>query len=130
MPVGPVPQRLSHRQPRSSGQSDRNGGEMKLNLTARAARWSAAHWKTAALAWLAFVAVAVVAGNLTGKVGLTDSEQSTGETARAESILEHAGFTQPAGESVLVQNRHASASNPAFAGTVHHVVERLRAQPQ
>ena len=40
---------------------------MKLNLTARAARWSAGHWKTATLAWIAFVAVAVGLGTVAGK---------------------------------------------------------------
>jgi hypothetical protein len=32
---------------------------MKLNVTARAARWSAAHWKTATVLWLAFAVAAV-----------------------------------------------------------------------
>ena len=32
---------------------------MKPNLAERAGRWSAAHWKTAAFGWLAFVAIAV-----------------------------------------------------------------------
>jgi uncharacterized membrane protein YdfJ with MMPL/SSD domain len=103
---------------------------MKLNLTARAARWSAAHWKTAALAWVAFVVIAVGLGTGAGKIGLKDSEESTGEAARAQSILEDAGFKEPAGESVLIQNRRAATSDPAFAATVRHVVERLRAQPQ
>jgi RND superfamily putative drug exporter len=103
---------------------------MKLNLTGRAARWSAAHWKTATLAWVAFVAIAIGVGNTVGKVGLTDSEQSTGEAARAESILQDAHFRQHAAESVLVQNLHARAPDPAFAGTVQRVVERLRRQPQ
>ena len=35
---------------------------MKLNLTARAARWSAAHWKTATLGWVLFVALAMAGG--------------------------------------------------------------------
>ena len=103
---------------------------MKLNLTGRAARWSAAHWKTAALAWIAFVVIAIAAGSAVGKVGLRNSEQSTGEAARAESVLQDAGFKQHAGESVLVQNRHATASDPAFAATVRRVVERLRARHQ
>jgi RND superfamily putative drug exporter len=103
---------------------------MKLNLTGRAARWSAAHWKTATLGWLAFVVIAIGVGNAVGKVGLTDSESSTGEAARAETILQNAGFAQPAGESVLVRNLHARASDPAFAGTVRRVVDRLQAQPQ
>src|SRR5437763_13320159 len=103
---------------------------MKLNLTARAARWSAAHWKPATLAWIAFVVLAVGLGIGAGKVGLKDSEQSTGEAARAESILQDAGFKQPAGESVLVQNTRATVSSPAFTATVRHVVERLQAQRQ
>lgn len=103
---------------------------MKLNLTARAARWSAARWKTATLAWLAFVVVAVGLGTVAGKVGLKNSEESTGEAARAELILQDAGFEQTAGESVLIQNRHASTSSPAFAATVRHVVGRLQAERQ
>jgi putative drug exporter of the RND superfamily len=76
------------------------------------------------------VVVAIGVGNAVGKVGLESSERSTGEAARAEAILQDAGFKQHAGESVLVQNRHAAASDPAFAGTVRRVVERLRAQHQ
>jgi RND superfamily putative drug exporter len=104
--------------------------KMKLNLTARAARWSAGHWKTATLAWIAFVAVAVGLGTVAGKVGLSDSEQSTGEAARAESILQDAGFKQPAGESVLIQNTHLAASDGRFAGTVRRVVAGLKAHQQ
>jgi RND superfamily putative drug exporter len=105
-------------------------GNMKLNLTGRAARWSAAHWKTATLAWLGFVVLAIAIGSAAGKVGLENSEQSTGEAARAESILQDAGFKQHAGESVLVQNLQTDASDPAFSGTVRRVVDRLGAQPQ
>ncbi len=60
----------------------------KQNLAARAGRWSAAHWKTATLGWVAFVVVAVVLGKVAGTVMLTDAEQSTGEAARAQAILQ------------------------------------------
>ena len=103
---------------------------MKMNLTARAARWSAAHWKTATLCWVVFVALAMTAGTLAGKVGLTDSENATGETARAEAMLENAGFTRPAGESVLVQSATRTADDPAFARTLHRVERRLGSLPQ
>ena len=103
---------------------------MKLNLTARAARWSAAHWKTATLCWVVFVAVAMTAGTLAGKVGLTDSENATGETARAEAMLQNAGFKRPAGESVLVQSATRTADGPAFARTLHRVERRLGSLPQ
>jgi heme transporter len=66
------------------------------NLAARAGRWSAQHWKTATGVWLAFVAVVVILGQLVGPDKLSDSEQSTGESARAQQILADAGFSTPA----------------------------------
>jgi uncharacterized membrane protein YdfJ with MMPL/SSD domain len=104
--------------------------DMKLNITARAARWSAAHWKTATLAWVAFVAVAVVVGMQAGTVLLTDAESSTGEQGRAEQMLAQAHFTRPTSESVLVQSDTLTAAEPAFATTVSKVLGRLREQPQ
>jgi RND superfamily putative drug exporter len=104
--------------------------ETKRNLAARAGRWSAAHWKTATLAWVVFVVVAVFAGALAGNVSLKDSEQGTGETARAEAILEKAGFKTPANESVLVKSGTLKASSPAFKSTVADVTAGLRTMPQ
>ena len=74
------------------------------NLAARAGRWSAAHWKTATFGWVAFVVVAVAIGYAVGIVNLTDSEQGTGETAKAQAILAQAGFKTPASESVLIKS--------------------------
>ena len=54
-----------------------------MNIAARAGRWSAEHWKTATLGWLALVACAVAVGSMAGTVKLTSSEQSIGESARA-----------------------------------------------
>ncbi len=77
-----------------------------LNLAARAGRWSAAHWKTAVAVWVAFVAVAIGVGTSVGTHKLSMSEQSTGETARAEQILASAGFKTPASEAVLVRSHN------------------------
>ena len=96
-----------------------------MNFPARAGRWSAAHWKTATFGWLALVVCAVVVGNLVGTVKLTDSEQSIGESARAQSMLTQAGFHDHAGESVLVQSRTATARDAAFRHEVSHVVAKL-----
>ncbi|HVU79093.1 MAG TPA: MMPL family transporter [Gaiellaceae bacterium] len=96
-------------------------------MTARAARWSAAHWKTATVLWLAFVAAAVVLGGMSGKKSLSEAESSNGDTARAETILAQAGFRSPAGESVLVQARHAGTPLAAETG---QVVAALRARPE
>jgi uncharacterized membrane protein YdfJ with MMPL/SSD domain len=96
-----------------------------MNFPARAGRWSAAHWKTATFGWLALVVCAVVVGNLVGTVKLTDSEQSIGESARAQSMLTQGGFKNHAGESVLVQSATGIAVDPAFRREVNHVVARL-----
>ncbi len=96
-----------------------------MNFPARAGRWSAAHWKTATFGWLALVVCAVVVGNLVGTVKLTDSEQSIGESARAQSMLTQAGFHDHAGESVLVRSRTVTARDPAFRQEVNHVVAKL-----
>ena len=100
------------------------------NLAARAGRWSAAHWKTATLAWIAFVAVAVAIGHAAGTVKLSDAEQSTGEASRAQAILQSAGFSQPAAENVLVQSRSLTVSDQAFRATITRVVARLGTLPQ
>ncbi len=78
---------------------------MHDNIAARAGRWSAAHWKTATFAWLAFVVAAVALGSIVGAKKLTDAEGSQGETARAQQILAGAGFDNSAGEQVLVRSK-------------------------
>ncbi|HXY79746.1 MAG TPA: MMPL family transporter [Gaiellaceae bacterium] len=95
------------------------------NLAARAGRWSAAHWKTATFAWIAFVVVSVAIGRAVGTVSLSDAEQSTGEAARAQAILQGAGFSQPAAENVLVQSRSLTVGDPAFRATIHRVSAQL-----
>jgi len=97
----------------------------KETFAARAAKWSASHWKTATFGWLAFVVAAIVVGSAVGSVKLTDAEQSTGESARAQQILADAGFSQPAAESVLVQSQTATTSDPSFRQTIARVVTRL-----
>jgi uncharacterized membrane protein YdfJ with MMPL/SSD domain len=101
-----------------------------LNLAARAGRWSAAHWKTAVAVWIAFVVVAIALGTAVGTHKLSSSEQSTGETARAEQILASAGFKTPASEAVLVRSRALTVADPTFRATVQGVLAKLRTMPQ
>jgi uncharacterized membrane protein YdfJ with MMPL/SSD domain len=101
-----------------------------LNLAARAGRWSAAHWKTAVAVWVAFVAVAIGLGTTAGTHKLSSSEQSTGETARAEQILASAGFKTPASEAVLVRSQTRTVADPTFRATVQGVLAKLRTMPQ
>ena len=100
------------------------------NLAARAGRWSAAHWKTATLAWVLFVVVAIAAGRAVGTVNLSDSEQATGEAARAQAILQTAGFSQPANEDVLVEGTTLRVGDPAFRATIDRVTAKLRTLPE
>ena len=84
------------------------------NLAARVGRWSAAHWKTATFGWLALVVVAFALGGQIGTKQIDPNAKGPGESGRMDKILD-AGFKQPAGESVLIQNRSLQTGTPAFA---------------
>jgi uncharacterized membrane protein YdfJ with MMPL/SSD domain len=103
---------------------------MNPNLAERAGRWSAAHCKTAIFGWLAFVAITGAVGQAVGTVKLSDAEQATGESARAETALEASGFPRTAGESVLVEDPRVSVADPRFRRTLERVVSSLRALPE
>jgi uncharacterized membrane protein YdfJ with MMPL/SSD domain len=94
------------------------------NLAARMGRWSADHWKTATFGWLAFVIVAFGLGGLAGTKSIDPNAPGPGESGRMDRILD-AGFKRPADESVLVQSRSLSATDPAFKAAVADVVARL-----
>jgi uncharacterized membrane protein YdfJ with MMPL/SSD domain len=100
---------------------------MRLNIAARAGRWSAAHWKTATFGWIAFVVLAVVLGGAVGTKTLGEGD-SPGESGRMERILEE-GFERPAEESVLVQSDSVTVEDPSFADAVDDVVAAVSAIP-
>ncbi len=83
-----------------------------MNIAYRAGRWSAGHWKTATLMWLAVVICAVIGGRMAGTVDLTNSEQGSGQSALAQKMLNESGFHNVAGEAVLVQNHRLNVSDP------------------
>ena len=101
---------------------DRRSGHS--NLAARMGRWSAAHWKTATLGWLAFVLVAFGLGGAIGMKSIDDNAPGPGESGRMDRILD-AGFQQPAGENVLVQSTTLRTSDPAFRAAITDVVAKL-----
>jgi uncharacterized membrane protein YdfJ with MMPL/SSD domain len=96
---------------------------MRLNLATRAARWSAAHWKTATFGWIAFVIAAVVIGGTIGTKQIGDDD-SPGESGRMARILDE-GFEEPAGESVLVQSDTLTVGSSAFASALGDIVDRV-----
>ncbi|HVV58550.1 MAG TPA: MMPL family transporter [Gaiellaceae bacterium] len=101
-----------------------------MNLAERAGRWSAAHWKTATIGWIVLVAAAVLIGSAVGTKSLSDAEQSTGETARAEQMLDQAHFNDPAREAVIVQSTSLNPHDPAFRRTVGSVLTALKRRPE
>jgi RND superfamily putative drug exporter len=102
----------------------------RRNIARAAGRWSARHWKTATFGWLALVIASVLVGSLLGTHSLTDSEQSNGETARAEQMLAHAGIDAPVAEAVLVQSGRVGVHAPAFQRTLRDVHATLARQAQ
>src|SRR6476620_2902633 len=97
------------------------------NLAARMGRGSADHWKTATFGWLAFVIVAFGLGGLAGMKSIDPNAPGPGESGRMDRILD-AGFKKPADESVLVQSRSLSATDPVFKAGVADVVARMSKQ--
>ncbi|MDF2750295.1 MAG: hypothetical protein K0T00_1471 [Gaiellaceae bacterium] len=93
------------------------------NLAARMGRWSADHWKTATLGWLAFVVLAFALG-MAGTKTIDPNTAGPRESGRMDRILD-AGFKRPAAESVLIQSGTLSTTDAAFTAAVDDVVARL-----
>src|SRR5262249_27853227 len=110
--------------------SQHRGGAMNLNLSARAGRWSAGHWKTAVSAWLAFCIVAVALGAVAGTRMLKQTDTAAGGAKRGEKLLGDAGSRTGAGESVPGQAKTETFAAPAFRATVTDVVRAVSALPQ
>jgi RND superfamily putative drug exporter len=102
---------------------------MKFNVAARAGRWSAGHWKTALSGWIAFCVVAVALGSVAGTKMLKDADTAAGETKTAETMLRNAGFPNRAGESVLIESKTATLSDPEFRAAVEDVDRTVSALP-
>ncbi len=101
-----------------------------MNIAARAARWSAANWKKATFGWLVFVIASAALGQAVGVIKLTESEQGSGGSARAQATLAHAGLDQSANEAVLVQSTGFTASEPTFQRVVGRVLSAVAATSQ
>jgi uncharacterized membrane protein YdfJ with MMPL/SSD domain len=106
----------------------------KLNIAARAGRWSAQHRKKAIFGWLAFVIVATAIGGALGTKTFAWQDNGPGESGRADKAIYHA-FPKHASESVLIQARadsvgsargsHGPVDSPVFRAAVADVEKRL-----
>jgi uncharacterized membrane protein YdfJ with MMPL/SSD domain len=98
------------------------------NLAARMGRWSASHWKTATLGWLALVVVAVFAGSAVGTKNLDPAKSGAGESGRVDRIAADE-FKQNVQEMVLIQSRTEVTTDPAFQHTIQDATRTLTKLP-
>ena len=98
------------------------------NIAARMGRWTAQHRNTAVLGWLAFVAIAVIAGMQVGMRMLSSSDSLAGESAVAQRILSDAGYGDTADETVLVQSSNHTVRDPQFREAVRTTVHAVSGQ--
>ncbi len=99
------------------------------NFTARIARWSAAHRRTAVLGWLAFVAVTFAIGSLAGVVKMKSQDYGNGDSRTADQMLAREFPNERAGEWVLIQSRSGRLERPALRAAVGDLVVRLSRTP-
>ena len=100
------------------------------NIAARMGRWSASHWKTAVFGWLAFVAIALVAGNMVGTKQIDDADVNVGQSHKADQILAK-GFPQadPQTEVVLIRSANQIAESPEYRAVIGQVVSAVEGNP-
>jgi uncharacterized membrane protein YdfJ with MMPL/SSD domain len=102
------------------------GGRKPAHLAARMGRWSARHRKLAIALWLAFVVGSFAIGTAVGTRELSDAEGATGESGRAERMIENAGFPEVDRESVLIQSRGRSSTSPEYTALIADVRRAVR----
>src|SRR3954452_21707016 len=94
------------------------------HYAARIAAWSSRHRKKAIWGWLGFVLVVFAVGNAAGTTAISDVDQFSGESHRAEQALDRAGM-RPVEEVVFVQSDKLTVRDPEFRAAVGEVTGRL-----
>ena len=94
------------------------------NLAARMAVWSGRHRRKAIWGWLGFVVVVFALGNMVGTTQISDVDQFSGQSHRAEVALDRAGL-RPVKEVVFVQSTKLTLKDPEFRAAVTDVTRRL-----
>jgi uncharacterized membrane protein YdfJ with MMPL/SSD domain len=98
-------------------------------IAARAGRWSARHKKTAIFGWLAFVVVALMAGNMVGTKEPSNADRYDGEARAAAKLVDDAGFSEASSEMVLVQSDTLTVKDGTFRAAVKDVEHAVSGQP-
>src|SRR3954447_5629147 len=94
------------------------------NLAARMAVWGSRHHRKAIWGWLGLVVILVALGSAVGTTQISDVDQFSGESHRAEVALHDAGL-RPVKEVVFVQSDKLTVKDPAFRAAVSQVAGRL-----
>ena len=94
------------------------------HYAARIAAWSGRHRKKAIWGWLGFVLVVFALGNAAGTTQISDVDQYSGESHRAEKALDRAGM-RPVEEVVFIQSDKLTVKDPEFRAAVGEVTGRL-----
>ena len=94
------------------------------NYAARMAAWSGRHRKKAIWGWLGFVLVVFALGNAVGTTAISDVDQFSGESHRAEQALDRAGM-RPVEEAVFLQSDKLTVRDPEFRAAVGEVTGRI-----
>jgi uncharacterized membrane protein YdfJ with MMPL/SSD domain len=81
----------------------RSTHQLQRGLAARLGAWSAEHRWKAAFLWIGLFLLMLLIGANDKK--LTSAGETSGDSAKAERLLEHGGFNRPAVEEVLLQVR-------------------------
>lgn len=100
-------------------------GSGQRNVAARMARWSVRHRGIAVVGWLVFAVAGVALAATVGTTPLTEAEMGTGESGRADQIVDESGFPDQAGEMVLVHSERHTASDPRFQAVVRDTVAAI-----
>ena len=94
------------------------------NLAARMARWSGQHRKKAFWGWLAFVFVAFAIGSAVGSQEISELDEFSGESGRAEKALDRADM-RPVEEVVFVRSDELTIDDPEFQAAVEDAVDSI-----
>jgi RND superfamily putative drug exporter len=105
--------------------------ERRENLAGRAGRWSASRWKRTTVLWFVITLGAMALGSQIGLNKVGDSHSGSGETARAQAMLDRAHFVAPANEIVLVQSRSAQQlyGQESYTSAIASLVQTLSQTP-
>ena len=96
-------------------------------LAAAVGGWSARHRKTAVFGWLLFVVLATVLGGMAGSLQTTDQDNGIGQSGRADQMIDRAGIDSPSTETVLIQAKGFTATDPRFRGAVSDAIGAVKA---